>query len=45
MLNEFLALFNLIGAGFALALGFRGLDELLWLVDSFLQRRKDRKDS
>ena len=37
-------LFDYVAIGFALAIGFRGLDELLRMFDSFLQRRKERKD-
>ena len=35
--------FDYVAIGFALAIGFRGLDELLCMVASFLQRRKERK--
>lgn len=39
MLNEFMGFFDVIGIGFALAIGFRGFDEFLSLVDSFLRQR------
>lgn len=35
--------FDYVAIGFALAIGFRGLDEILNAVDSFLQHRKNRK--
>lgn len=42
-MNEFSVLCNLIGAGFAFAVGFRGFDAFLYLVDSFLQRYRRKK--
>lgn len=39
-MNEFLNLCNVIGAGFAFAIGFRGFDACFHLLDSFFQRRK-----
>ena len=42
-MNEFLNLCNVIGVGFAFAIGFRGFDACLHLFDSFLQQRKERK--
>lgn len=35
--------FDYVAIGFALAIGFRGLDELLRIIDFFLQRRKEKK--
>lgn len=43
MSSEFSALCNLIGLGFAFAIGFRGFDACFRLFVSFLQRRKDRR--
>lgn len=37
-------LFDYVAIGFFLAIGFRGLDELLRMIDSFLQRRKEHKN-
>ena len=45
MFNEIDNLFGLIGIGFAIAIGFRGFDELLRLIDSFLQRHWENKSS
>lgn len=41
MSNNF---FDIVGIGFALAIGFRGFNELLNLADSFLQQRKEKKN-